>query len=255
VTAFVATNAALYEYFDRAWWSGERADHFWVNWERHEPFREQDKFGHAYGGYHLARLGTDLLAAACVGPHKAVWLGAAYAALLQLQLEIWDGRQAKYGFSPPDLLANTAGAVLATAQRYHPVLRAVKPTVSYARTAASRRWGRAQGSELRPTTDYSGQTYWLSLSVNDLLPAGARPFWPDLLRLSVGHTITDYVDPETGQPRSARRRILLSLDLDPERLPGQHPLWRRVKHELSYYRLPAPALQLTPSVRGVRWHR
>ena len=250
-TAFVGANLGLYEYFRRAWWSGERADGLWVNWEGHQWFRGQDKLGHAWGGYHLTRVSDALLRAACVREPAAVWWGAAYAAAFQLQIEVWDGLQADYGFSPPDLIANSAGAALAVAQHFRPALRAVKPTVSYNPTAAyDKRIG-----ELRPTVDYSGQTYWLSFDVDSLLPAAAKPFWPSLLRLSVGHSITDWIDPVTGDERYARRKIVLSVDLDPGKLPGDHPLWKRVKHELSYYRFPAPALVLTPRLDGVAWYR
>ncbi len=251
----VGSNVALHEYFKRAWWSGERADRMWVNWERREPFREQDKFGHAWGGFHLARLGGDLLEGACVGGRKAAWWGAAYAAAFQLQIEVWDGLQADYGFSPPDVVANTAGAGLVVAREYQPKLRAVKPTISYLRTAASRKFGRAQGNELRPTTDYSGQTYWLSVDVESMLPEPAQRWWPGMLRASLGHSITDYVDPATGRGLSGQREWVLSLDVDPEKLPGNHPLWKRVKHELSYYRFPAPAIVLTPKAKVVRWYR
>jgi hypothetical protein len=251
----VGGNLALHQYFKQAWWSGERADHMWINWERHESFREMDKFGHAYGGFHLARLGADLLVGACIADRKAVWWGAAYATVFQLQIELWDAKQKDYGFSPPDLIANTAGAAVAVGQHYSPHLRLVKPTISYARTAASKTFGRAQGSELRPTTDYSGQTYWLSFDVDSLLPEGARRWWPGFVRASIGHSITDYVDPQTGRGIWAHREILLSLDLDPEKLPGQHPVWRRVKRELSYYHFPAPALRLTPTAKGIAWYR
>lgn len=251
----IAGNLALYQYFQKAWWSGPPAERMWVNWEQNEPFRQMDKFGHVYGGYHLTRLGSDLLAGACVSGAKTVWWGAAYAAAFQLQIELWDAKRAAYGLSPPDLMANTAGAGLAVAQYYSSPLRSVKPTISYARTTASKRFGRAQGSQLRPTTDYSGQTYWLSFDVDRMLPDGAAKWWPGFVRASVGHSITDYVDPATGKSRWASREFVLSLDVDPEKLPGNNPVWRRVKHELSYYRFPAPALVLTPSVRGVAWYR
>lgn len=250
-TGAVAANAALYVYFRNAWWSGERADRFFVNWERNQSFRGQDKLGHGLGGYHLARLGSDLLRAACVGDRGAVWWGAGYAAAFQLQIELWDGRQKAYGFSPPDLLANTAGTALAVAQHYMPPLRHVKPTFSYSPTAAYRK----RLGALRPTVDYSGQTYWLSSDVESMLPEPARTWWPDLVRVSVGHSITDWVDPVTGAELRAERRIVLSLDLDPEALPGNNRAWRMVKHQLSYYRFPAPVLQIAPSVRGIAWYR
>ena len=141
-TGAIAGNVALYQYFRAAWWNGQPAPHSWINWEQHEPFREMDKFGHAYGGYHLARIGSELLDASCVSRTKAVWWSAAYAAAFQLQIELWDGKQAEYGFSPFDLAANTAGASYAVAQHYVPALRNAKPTLSYSRTLASRRFGR-----------------------------------------------------------------------------------------------------------------
>jgi hypothetical protein len=251
-TAFVGANAALYAYFDQAWWSGEKSD-FWVNWERGAPFRGQDKLGHLLGGYHLARLGNDVMQLGCISPARAAWLSAAYAAAFQLQIEVWDGTQKEYGFSPPDLVANTAGTTLAWAQTRNEWLRAFKPTISYHRTDALR--NAAEGSELRTTVDYSGQSYWLSADVDALLGEEARRWWPGMLRVSLGHTITDWVDPATGRSQWAHRRILLSVDLDPEKLPGDHPVWNRIKHELSYYRFPAPAIQLYPSVKGIGWHR
>jgi hypothetical protein len=252
-TTAVAGNGALYVYFKRAWWSGERAPHWFVRSDWDGDFRDQDKLGHLLGGYQLTRIGGDLLRASCVSDRKAALGGALYAAAFQLQIEIWDGFQQEYGFSPADLLANTAGAGLALAQWRWPALRHVKPTFSYAPTAALRNAGAT--SELRPTVDYSGQTYWLSADVEALLPERARPLWPSALRLSVGHSITDWVDPVTQREQRARRKIVVSLDLDPERLPGENPLWKRVKHELSYYHFPAPALQLAPTARGIAWYR
>jgi hypothetical protein len=49
--------------------------------------------------------------------------------------------------------------------------------------------------------------------------------------------------------------LLLSIDIDPEKLPGQNRFWKVVKHQLSYYHFPSPALQLTPSFRALDWYR
>jgi hypothetical protein len=187
-----------------------------------------------------------------VSPKKAIIWSAAYAAAFQLQIEIFDGQFKKYGFSYADMIANTAGQALAVMQEIHPGLRAVKPTVSYHRTEALRN---GLSSELRPSLDYSGQTYWFSTDVNRLLPDEAKPYWPSFIRFSVGHAITDWIDPQTGIAQRARRKIVLSLDFDPEKLPGQAPWWRSVKRTLSYYRFPAPALELTPKTHLVPWYR
>ena len=255
-TAFVAGNAYLWHYFKKAWWSGEKAPHLFFHADWDQDFRDQDKFGHMFGGYHLTRIGHDALKYACVSESKAQLISAAYAEFFQLQIEVFDGHYKKYGFSYADVLANTTGMAFAVAQERHPWMQAIKPTMSYHRTAALRNADRGlYTTELRPSLDYSGQTYWFSTDVHALLPDDAKKFWPSALRLSVGHSITDWVSPRDGSELRAKRRILISIDLDPEKLPGNNHLWKEVKHQLSYYHLPAPALQLTPTWNGIRWYR
>ncbi len=255
-TAFVGGNAYLYHYFKKAWWSGTRAPHFFFHADWDQQFRDQDKFGHMIGGYHLARIGYAGLREACVGEKKAIWWSAAYAAAFQLQIEIFDGQFKKYGFSYADMIANTTGQAFAVMQEFHPRLRVIKPTFSYHKTRAlANTEAGLFPSELRPSLDYSGQTYWFSTDVNELLPDDAKPFWPSFIRLSAGHSVTDWINPETGEAQRAKRRIILTLDFDPEKLPGNAPWWRSVKHTLSYYHFPAPALELTPKMHLTPWYR
>jgi hypothetical protein len=256
VGAFVGTNAYLYHYFKKAWWSGERAPRFFFHADWDQWFRDQDKFGHMLGGYHLARFGYAGLREACVSDKKAIAWSAAYAALFQLQIEIFDGRFAKYGFSYADMIANTTGQAMAVMQELHPSLRAIKPTFSYHKTVALRNTQAGLiGGELRPSLDYSGQTYWFSADLNQVLPDAAKPYWPSFIRFSAGHSITDWIDPNTGGAVRAKRKIVLSLDFDPEKLPGNAPLWRSIKHTLSYYHFPSPALELTPKLHLTPWYR
>ena len=251
-TAFVGGNAYLYRYFKKAWWSGVRSDGFFFNADWDMEFRDQDKFGHMLGGYHLTRLGYAGLQAACVSRTKALIASTAYAALFQLQIEIFDARFEKYGFSYPDILANTTGQVFAVAQELNPKLKAIKPTFSYRKTRALK--NRVGSSELRPSIDYAGQTYWFSTDVNRLLPDGAKPYWPSFIRLSAGHSVTDWID-RSGASFRGKRKILLSLDFDPEKLPGDAPIWKSIKKGLSYYHFASPALQLTPGLDFVPWYR
>ena len=255
-SAFIGVNGYLYHYFKKAWWSGTRAKHFFFHADWDQEFRDQDKFGHMFGGYHLARIGYAGLKEACVSDKKAIIWSAAYAAAFQLQIEIFDGHFTKYGFSYADMIANTTGQALAVMQELHPSWRAIKPTFSYHKTLALTNTENGTiSSELRPSLDYSGQTYWFSADVDQLLPESAKPYWPSFIRFSVGHSVTDWINPETGNPQRGKRKILLSLDFDPEKLPGNAPLWRTIKHTLSYYRFPAPALELTPKLHISPWYR
>ena len=251
---FVGGNAALYSYFKRAWWSGERSNGFFFNADWDENFRDQDKFGHLHGGYHLARFGDALLRSACISRGRATAWSAVYAAAFQLQIELWDGRYEKYGFSYPDLVANTAGTAIAVVHAVYPATRVIKPTISYFPSPAMRNADNIPG-ELRPSLDYTGQTYWLSADVDALLSPSARRYWPGILRVSAGHSITDWIDPKTGANLRAQRKILLSLDIDAEKLPGENRIWKTVKRQLGYIRLPSPALQLTPRFELIQWYR
>ena len=60
-----------------------------------------------------------------------------------------------------------------------------------------------------------------------------------------------------GGPVVGFERVLIDsrLNVDPEKLPGQAPWWKSVKHTVSYYRFPAPALELTPKVHLSPWYR
>src|SRR2546423_1708086 len=255
-SAFVGGNAYLYHYFKKAWWSGTRAKHFFFHADWDQWFRDQDKFGHMFGGYHLARIGYAGLREACVSDKKAIIWSAAYAAAFQLQIEIFDGQFQKYGFSYADMIANTTGQTLAVMQELHPSWRAIKPTFSYHKTRAltNTEAGLIPG-ELRPSLDYSGQTYWFSADMEQLLPAEAKQYWPSFVRVSVGHSVTDWINPETAAAQRGKRKILLSLDFDADKLPGNAPLWRSIKRTLSYYHFPAPALELTPRLHLSPWYR
>lgn len=255
-SAFVAGNAELWQYFKKAWWSGEKAKHLFFRADWDQDFRDQDKFGHLLGGYHLTRAGHGALRSVCVSQNKAVIASAAYAAFFQLQIEVFDGMYKKYGFSYADVMANTTGQAFAVLQELHPRLKLITPTISYSQSAAMRnRANFPTPSELRRSLDYSGQTYWMSVDVHDLLPSAAATYWPSAIRFSLGHSVTDWVNPQTGASQRAKRRLLLSLDLNPEALPGNNHFVKMLKHELSYYHFPAPALQLTPGIRGLTWYR
>lgn len=242
--------AALYIYFKHAWWSGVPAPNWYVenDWDQDE--RDLDKFGHFFGGYQLTRITSELLRAGCMRKSQAALLAALYAYSFQFQIEEWDGTQKIYGFSPADLIADAGGAMLAVAQQHTVWLQATKPVWSYTPTAAFRNRNEpGHGGQPRATTDYAGQSYWFSTDVNALLPENAKRYWPAIIRVSPGFSITDYVDPVTGGAIRAKRRVLLSIDIDPEHLPGDNKVWRAVKHELSYLRVPGPTLQFTPATK------
>lgn len=247
--------AGLHVYFHHAWWSGTPAKNWFVENDWGGFNHDADKFGHFFGGYQLTRISSELLRAGCMQPSRAALWGALYSYAFAFQVKEWDGTQQMYGFNPSDLMFDVAGEVFAVAQQHTKALQAIKPVFSYRPTEAYyTRNEPGHGGQPRPSTDYSGQTYWFSTDVNALLPDRAKPFWPAIIRFSPGFSITDYIDPRTGAGLKAKRRIFVSLDLDPEHLPGDNKVWRTVKHELSFLHIPGPTLQITPGTRFVGAH-
>ncbi len=248
-TAFTATNLVLWDYLKQQWWNGERSDRFWVHYDWGEDWHDQDKFGHLLGGYQLTRVGTEVLQSACISRKTAAVWAYVYSNAFQFQIEMLDATQKEYGFSPADMLFNVTGSTLRLSQEFFPVMRHIKPTFSYWPSGAMWKVIRKEAVNpyLHATIDYSGQTYWFSFDVDSLLPKQAADVWPGFLRVSLGAGITDWVDPNTATSRYfARRRWLLSLDLDVGKLPGDHPVWKAIKENLSYVHIMGPAIQLWP---------
>lgn len=186
---------------------------------------------HGYGSYYLTDGASAFLRARCVSPRRATLLGASYGLTIGVLKEVADGYYT--GFSAADLTVDAVGVGYSVAQQTVPVLRHIAPTFSLAPRALQ------GGGAL---TNYGAQTFWLSANVESLLPAAARAYWPSPVRVSLGRRAF-----QGGE----RDRIVLGLDLDPMRLPGNQPAWRAVKSALARYRLPGPAIELSPRVRAV----
>ena len=111
---------------------------------KHAPLRGAAAIGMAVGAVINNRKVGKHLTAAIDGDvghwtdEEAALGGALYAIAFQTQIELWDATQAKYGFSPNDVLANSAGTLYAVAQELYPAAERVKPTFSYWPTAAYR---------------------------------------------------------------------------------------------------------------------
>ncbi|WP_145979152.1 hypothetical protein [Gemmatimonas phototrophica] len=211
----------------------------------HEPNRavilaDPSSHLHALGTYHIARAAVTPTCGDQGARRRAAWRSASVAMTVGLAKEVADGYY--NGFSPTDLAVDALGAGYAVAQAYVPVLEKVTPSFSVAPRAVFRRRG-PRGALM----DYSQQTAWLSTNVHDLLPRSAAKVWPSPVRLSVGRRAFG-----GGTPSE----YVLGLDLDAERLPGNHPAWMRVKKALHNLRLPGPALVYTgnkTSLIGLYW--
>ena len=199
----------------------------------------QDKLLHFYG----ASMGTSLLSLsyelAGIEPKSSELYGIAGAVLLLSLVEVEDGHIGYLGFDRSDFAADLAGAFYPLAQRQIPLLGSFTPKMSY---HSSGRNVTVSGQRLSgKLSDHEGQTFWLGITVHDLLPAQWQSFWPSMLGIAVGRGVAGL---DTGQPNAF---VLVGLDLDLRKLPASSPWLRKAWNILNYIHIPLPALKISHS--------
>ncbi len=155
-TAIIAGGAALIgAYAVRHWWNEGFTGRFQTQREGdfglHTQFAGVDKLGHVYSNYFAVRVLSPFFEAVGNPPQDARKLAALSAWGIMAAMEIGDGYSKQYRFSPEDLVANTAGALLGYALESNPEWdRLVDFRLSYRKTYLSN-WD--------PFGDYGGQRF------------------------------------------------------------------------------------------------
>lgn len=241
VTGTVAgTFAVIHIYQSKGWWKDNRS-----------PFHFQedlkyglsvDKLGHFYGGIAAAFILRNSFRWAGLSETASLWWGSAGSLLFQTYVEVQDGFS-KWGFDRVDFAADVAGAAWPIAQHHSPFLRNFDFKFSY---HPSPNLGSASGvgfvgQQHIIFDDYEGQTLWMSLKVHNLLPQGAKPFWPEFLQVSVGYGVRNVAKPD---PHSV---VILALDIDMTKvIPQSTPFLKLLGEALNFIKFPAPAVQISP---------
>jgi hypothetical protein len=156
-------------------------------------------------------------------------LGIAFS----LPKEIGDGFQADKGFSAPDMLWSTAGAVLPAIHRSWPASEAVSLKVFY--------WPSQEfldsGDALPDLeNDYAGQRFFLTLHPGRIR-GGAGP-WPDWLGIAVGHSVPHWI----SEPPI--HEWYLTLDFNFQGLPIEAGSWRKFASVLDQWHFPMPGVRV-----------
>ena len=236
-----AAMVGIHVYQQNGWWKDNRSSfHFqedldyglWV-----------DKLGHFYGASVMTFIMSKSLEWANLSPEQSIWYGATGAVLFQTYVEVQDGFSA-WGFDRVDFAANVAGALYPVAQFYWPPLKDFNMKFSYHPSDLINQPGGVgfQGQKHILFDDYEGQTLWLSVYVNSLLPGSVESLWPDWLALAVGYGVRDVATPD---PYSI---VMLSLDYDLTKIIPQDTAFLRLLSEaLNFIHWPAPAVRISPN--------
>jgi hypothetical protein len=231
---------AIHIYQQNAWWKTARGP---FHFEEDLVYAcNIDKVGHMYAANLLTfMLGKSLEWAQFTKPDALLW-GAIGSTLFQTYIEIEDGFSAYWGFDRVDFAGDVVGAWYPVLQHHVPFFKDFNFRFSYLpKNPASP--GAIPGQTHTVFDDYEGQTFWLTLTMKNLLPGSVAPYWPDFLCLSLGVAVRDNLTPD--------RYLVwfLSPELDMTKIIPQNTGFLRLLSEaLNFIHFPMPAIRFAPDV-------
>ena len=183
-----------------------------------------DKEGHVYTCYYMFRAINALLLWGGHDSSSAFWWSLAASGLYGPLIEVGDGFS-QYGFDFNDVAADLAGVGFAALQVKVPYMQnfELKWSLYYPLNRHS--------FKINDLYDY--HIYWISARVHNLLPSGARPYWPEWLQMAFG----------VGTWNHERRTYVLSLDYNLEKILPDGQDLNVVTKLLNMFHLPAPGVK------------
>lgn len=222
-------------------------------------WKQMDKVGHVYGGYHASRWVIGMMKWAGVPKKKALIAGGVSGFLAMSTIEVMDGFGVGWGFSWSDMGANALGTGLAVANQalWNEDRLSLKVTYRQSPYAQVDSLQRLLGSNPLEwfVKDYNGQVMWLSCRVHSFLPdSWLKDHYPRWLNLAVGYgaegLIGGYDDPVQTWRDREYRQFYLSLDLDLPNIRTKNGFLNSVFEITTLFRVPMPAVEFDRN--GVR---
>ncbi len=248
--SFLFLNQAWYNQYQRV---GFHLFDDWGEW------MQMDKAGHAFSTYAGSRVAADCWRWAGMDRRKAAWTASLSSMGYLTMVEILDGFSEKWGFSPGDMIFNSAGAGLFLSQdlawgEQRIIMKLGYRPVNYDASLKDRvnaLFGASPAE--RFLKDYNGQTIWLSGNIKSFLPAAPVPSW---LNLAVGHGARTMLGGRENRWENDQgvitdrtdilryRRFFLSLDVDLSRIPVKNRFLKSAMSVINIIKIPAPALEI-----------
>ena len=239
--ALLATMTTIHLYQQSGWWKYNRTPFH---------FKEDliyglsvDKIGHFYGADIFSYMIRKTLLWANLSEQQAIWIGAGGAILFTTFTEVEDGFS-EWGFDRVDWLCNLGGALWAPARHHIPFLKTFDIKMSYHPSDLLGNPGGIgfKGQKHLIIDDYEGQTFWLSLKIEDVLPHTLKSYWPDFLCIALGYGARGVATP------NQHRVYFIAPDIDFTHLiPQSTSFLKTLTEVLSFIHPPLPALRIYPT--------
>lgn len=228
--------------------------HFYNDWKE---WQHMDKAGHTWSSYQISNHTSKIWQWAGMEKKKAIIIGGISGMAYLSIIEILDGYSDKWGFSIPDVMANTAGAGIYVAQELVWNEQRVSIKLSYSpykygplSTRANALFG--SGDAEKVLKDYNGQTYWASVNLKSFFPDSHIPDWFNIALGYGARTMlggyentwtTTYGSTINRSDIPRYKRFYLSADIDLTRIKTKNKTVKTVLSLFNVLKVPAPTIE------------
>ncbi len=251
---------------NKAWYSNypRSSFHFYNDGKE---WQQMDKVGHFWSTYQISNHTSKIWQWAGMEKKKAVIIGSISGMAYLSIIEVLDGFSDKWGFSMPDILANTSGAALFAAQELGWDQQKFSIKLSYSpyrygvlQPRANALFGSSDAEKV--LKDYNGQTYWASANLRSFFPSSGFPSW---FNIAIGYGARTMLGGYENKWTSANgstisrpdiqryRRFFLSADVDLSKIKTKSKPLKTIFSLVNVLKIPAPAIELN-SLRKLSLH-
>lgn len=245
----VAADLAAYFYQRQVWYREETTVFHTLDFtEDWKKWQQMDKLGHFTDAYFTSDLAGKLYRWSGFSGSTSVWLGALSGWIWMLQIELSDAFMAEWGFSWGDMLTNTLGSGFYVLQQFnYDLLGGIHPKFSWHKSDAwsKGKYYREPGGLIE---DYEGMTFWITVNPHHYFPDSWRNSYPDWLA-PLGIAFGQSAKNIAGNPWGGYKEYFVGLDIDLRKIPvaDDSDLFRFIKSEFNFLRLPLPTIRFSPS--------
>lgn len=232
-------------------WYKDRAKVPFHFYNDNKAYLQVDKFGHAFGSYAISYVGYYSLVNIGLSEKNALLYGGTLGFIFQTPIEIMDGIHEGWGFSWGDMAANAIGSGIFIGQQLLFKEQIINYKYSYWESKYAQNSNNLFGKTTidRMLNDYNGQTYWLSMPIDKIIPnKGIAPY----INIAFGYgangmygeyeNYTSYMGVEI--PATNRyRQYLLSLHIDWTKIPTNSKILKSLFQGLTFVKIPFPTLE------------
>ena len=193
-----------------------------------------DKALHLYGGVVSSDMISSGLRLQGYGKEQAILLGAASSSIFYLFIELEDAHISYLGLDAIDLTASMIGSGYPVLQYYVPFFNSFTPKFSYHSSGINTTMPNQYSPQF--LSDHEGQTYWVGVTVADLLPASYQESYPRWIGVAAGFSMRNL-------GHNTRKEYFITLDVDLREFDTKSDFVNAVLRTLNYIHFPMPGIK------------